>query len=523
MNKSTWSILIVDDQTSVVDGLLAGVDWKRLRIEPLYTAFNTFEAQQKLTEHTVDLMLCDIEMPVENGISLLRWIRGNGLATLCIFITAHAKFDYASAALQLGSFDYVLKPFSYRDIESVLQRAMHKLRADQASQHMQTKDDVQLVDDVLRGWFIQNDVMDDTFQQGLERLGVQLQQNAGVYLAWLQLYREKTDTQFPDTQLRKALGEGLRQNFKHYGQNILLTNLSRYSIGCVIYPRDSFAMDQQGVHRQLEKLLGEYSLSQGASAACFFTQALPGQQIRTAISYIEEAIRGSSFQEQKVLFVDSSREREIKISLPDISAWGVALLEMEYDRIAKLATETIYQCAEQNMLSQQWLQRFHLEFMQMIAIVLEQKGISLNDIMQTDAELEMNRQALESVDGLTTFVRFILQKLAQTAAVGSDANSQLQQAIRYIHNHIDTEIRRDDIARAVYLHPNYLSALFRSTFGQTLKDYIIQEKMDLAQQLLSQTRLPVSVIAQRVGYQNFSHFSQTYKRIKGKTPNEERK
>ena len=57
----------------------------------------------------------------------------------------------------------------------------------------------------------------------------------------------------------------------------------------------------------------------------------------------------------------------------------------------------------------------------------------------------------------------------------------------------------------------------------SIKEYIIQQKMKHAQVMLRTTTLPVNFIAAKVGYPNFSHFSFTYKKELGVTPQEERK
>ena len=80
-------------------------------------AYNAFEAKQILLTQRVDIMLCDIEMPVENGLALFRWVQEQGLDTECIFLTAHADFYYAKEAVRLGGFDYILQPARYEDIK----------------------------------------------------------------------------------------------------------------------------------------------------------------------------------------------------------------------------------------------------------------------------------------------------------------------------------------------------------------------------------------------------------------------
>ena len=52
----------------------------------------------------------------------------------------------------------------------------------------------------------------------------------------------------------------------------------------------------------------------------------------------------------------------------------------------------------------------------------------------------------------------------------------------------------------------------------SLKEYILQEKMKTAQAILRSTSLPVAVVAARVGFENYSYFSQVYKKVIGITP-----
>ena len=110
------TVLVIDDQIHVVDGILSEVDWDGLGIETVWKAYSAAEAKGILLLNQVDIMLCDIEMPGENGLSLLKWTLDQGMETECIFLTAHADFVYARTAMQLGSFDYILQPARYEDI-----------------------------------------------------------------------------------------------------------------------------------------------------------------------------------------------------------------------------------------------------------------------------------------------------------------------------------------------------------------------------------------------------------------------
>lgn len=109
-------LLIVDDQFTVVDGLLEGIDWRGLGIRETFGVYSAAQAQQILREQQIDIMLCDIEMPNEDGLSLVAWIREQKLDVCVILLTAHAEFSYAQESVRLKVFEYILQPAPYAKI-----------------------------------------------------------------------------------------------------------------------------------------------------------------------------------------------------------------------------------------------------------------------------------------------------------------------------------------------------------------------------------------------------------------------
>ena len=94
---------------------------------------------------------------------------------------------------------------------------------------------------------------------------------------------------------------------------------------------------------------------------------------------------------------------------------------------------------------------------------------------------------------------------------------------KYVEENLDQTLSVNDVAAALFMNGDYISRVFKSEVGTPLKEYIIQRKMESARLLLTTTELPVSVIASKLGYDNFSYFSQVYRRCMGITPSEERK
>ena len=97
------TILIIDDDSSMIEMLLKTIDWEKLEVDTRLTASSAAAARQMIESQPVDLLLCDIEMPGGSGIELLQWMRDRGLETPNIFLTNHTRFDYAQTAIKLGA------------------------------------------------------------------------------------------------------------------------------------------------------------------------------------------------------------------------------------------------------------------------------------------------------------------------------------------------------------------------------------------------------------------------------------
>ena len=136
------NLLIVDDDRTISEGLSKRINRKAVRIDTIISAGSAEEARRVFAEQPVDITLCDIEMPNENGVSLIEWVRENHPETLCIFLTAHADFEYAQKGISLGVFEYVLQPAPVRAVEEVLRKAVEQLRVDRRMRMLSDYGDV---------------------------------------------------------------------------------------------------------------------------------------------------------------------------------------------------------------------------------------------------------------------------------------------------------------------------------------------------------------------------------------------
>ena len=120
-------LLIVDDEPIAIQGILHGVDLGQLGFSDVFTANSYMEAVEILEKETVDLAICDIEMPDQSGLELMGWIEEHSPDTETIILSCHDEFAYAQQAMRMHCMEYVLKPVRYEVLTEVLERAVKSI------------------------------------------------------------------------------------------------------------------------------------------------------------------------------------------------------------------------------------------------------------------------------------------------------------------------------------------------------------------------------------------------------------
>lgn len=127
---SDISILVADDDDAIrllLADFLSGEGFS------VTQAKNGAEALKYLEQKIPDAMLLDIRMPDMDGLAVLRRMRDDGLEAPTIVMTAHGTSSVAIQSIQLGAYDYVMKPFELDKVLVTIQRLLEHQRLNSAS------------------------------------------------------------------------------------------------------------------------------------------------------------------------------------------------------------------------------------------------------------------------------------------------------------------------------------------------------------------------------------------------------
>jgi len=117
------NILLVDDETDFVETLT-----KRFRIRKIQvaSASNGPDALKLLEGQEFDVAILDVRMPGMDGMELLRAIRARHPLTEVIMLTGHASLETGMQGMNLGAYDYVLKPADFDELLDKVRRAAER-------------------------------------------------------------------------------------------------------------------------------------------------------------------------------------------------------------------------------------------------------------------------------------------------------------------------------------------------------------------------------------------------------------
>jgi AraC family transcriptional regulator len=105
-----------------------------------------------------------------------------------------------------------------------------------------------------------------------------------------------------------------------------------------------------------------------------------------------------------------------------------------------------------------------------------------------------------------------------TVYEGGLPQRQLMQVFDYIHEHLDQDIKLADLAGLIGMSQFHFSHLFKQSLGTSPYQYLLQQRIELAKQLLKQTKRSIMDIALECGFNSHSHLSKQFRQLTGMTP-----
>ncbi len=513
-------ILIIDDQVSVLKGIMSGVHFVDAGIDHALTATNVSEAKEILKTNDIDILLSDIEMPGENGLSLCRWVYENYPATIIILLTSHASFTYAKESIKFGCFDYIIQPAPYHEIEEVLKRAVAKIRSDRQNNHYY---DMEFISQSMLNLFSKNPTNKQQAIESLNHMGYPLREDSNIQAIIVDIYpySESSSPTFSDLSIFITLLESANKNF--YSPAIYsLVCINRFKQFVVLLFCNDNSLD--AITPDAFEAFYQYLCKEiGPELSCYATSRSQLIHIRDTILTGDRLSKNNVAKKPGMCFVEKDIFDPGSTSiLENIARWTKLLTNSQFTLLEENIMTFLNFNVSINRLNLERLCEFHQQLTKVFFVYSYQQNIDIMGLFTDEYNYNDYMNSFKDIKSLKKGISFIVHSIA-TASSADESKDDVWRAKEYILSNISNDISVKDVAEHVHLNPEYFSKLFKKEVGENVKNYILRIKVDAAKDLLENPNIPVSMVASELGYSNFSHFTQMFKKHENVTPSEYRK
>ena len=551
-------LLIVDDEHYIVNYLAALVEAHAPEDLEVYKCYSGMEALELSKTMKIHLALLDIRMPGLSGIETASRIRTSDPDFRVIFLTAFDNFEHIYAADKLPHSRYLLKTEKDEVILSEIFSAVDEIKQEADKLHLlSTASQNSLLLSHLLEQTILKEIFSgehmDKIQQSLQiawsKFPLDLQRP--VYLMYTQIhhrsFRESHQIHSGNTLEYLQLMQRLCVNKLSFSMLDLehgtMLWLFQPSASDSSSPVTLESNDLGSVSGFLESLANDFSdycttTLHRRLTVVLYPAASPWDQIyrhfftlqRYADSFVTKApliYSSVNILDDEPSLLTSGQKRtidrtEIDHLLQELTFSLYQGIEAEYSRaLKKLCQECIIIRSMHDIRAIKIYMSVALILLNYIDLYQLQERLASKIALYQLYYLHDFSSWKESSHYLETISRhlFEIQNSKKT-----DKNNLLVQKIKlYIEQHLADSLNLATISRVVNYNETYISRLFKQLTGTSLSEYISQEKIQKAKQLLSSTNESIQNIAAVTGFDTSQYFSLVFKKMTGVSPSTYRK
>lgn len=502
-----YKIVFVDDEAITLQLLTCVLDWEELGITVAGTASDGREAYELFRKVKPDIIIADIKMPGMNGVQLSEMIRKSDRNVKIIFLSAYAEFEYAQGAIANRVSGYLLKPLDEDELEALIRKVVTELDAETSvNKHAAA-------------------ARNDNLSRGVRK----------EYLAWERGADESAEEIFFESTVVRCLCliVGVPENAVNSGameerinlglqaydsQDLLLVPMNEYEFFLLIFREDITS----------DRIILDLNRS---GISCVAGVADYRDNLPETLGRAEGAAESTFVSGQTIAISRADREKARKPEEPvlyrDCTPAVAALVETgEMDELMQYFEMCISQ-----LTGGSWSQTAFFAIVENVLISLK------TELMRRYPETEFAENALRHVnrmrlratlnpEGFLRFIRNLLAELAEeTGKQGVSENSAvIRKARSYASRHCgEIHFSLQETADHVGLSKNHFSRVFHDATGVRFWDYVTELRIRKAAGLLTETNLPIAVIAEMCGYETEAYFNKKFKLLKGESPGKYRK
>lgn len=500
-----YTLLIVDDEEMIYNGLQQYIDWGAFEINRVYTANSADNALKFLSETNVDIVLTDIRMPIHDGIYLTENIKINYPHIKVLMLSGYNDFQYAKKAIHLGVEDYLSKPVDFDELTQTVERVIEKIQEEKRIWKMKDEYDRHKIDQ-----FFTDMVFGKMPNKSLNSIPI-VMPIGNYYIIRIMIVDKGVLSQYKN-KLRQAINETVKIN-NNISAYYLFDNIAK-ELTMILYTQ---------TEDQLSKLMN--SILSRLKFKAVFGVSLQKQTLNNIAEAYNEAGYALDYQFIKIrcniIFYSEIKQifMEPSTNLSEVQKKVIELLPQGNNELCIY----IYSVIDALRVSKSIDNEAYATLVRIYICIFNYHS-RLNEEHQIDVYMHIKRLlSSNSYDEIKTGVVDYLECCSVNKLQGESMQKNIiEKAIDYIENYYYQNITLNLLAKTLYIHPNYFSRLFKEKTGQNFSKYLLNVRVKVAKNLLLNNDLKTYQIAEMVGYGSKKYFVKVFKETTGLTPKEYR-
>lgn len=520
-------VIIADDEVHICSLLKHVIEWDSLGLVLLGAFQNGQDVLRQFEKEPADILICDIEMPGMNGIELIRQVTNAWPDCECVVVSGFRNFEYARTAMQYGVAHYLLKPIDAGELNGVLKSIVERSQAGPQPPTSISEQSIRmgLLDYLLGGG-------SGTDLETLNRK-YHLHMQPGIFYVLSAVFTDIDIHSDFLPQIMSIFSDIMKQKLMDFCHEAEVFRTSPVS-ALVLVNYD--AGQEKLMHSMLDNALREALTELGGKTQCrcFFGVGIPVQDVAA----LPES-RQSSLSAVCKRYEDANRPIYYAAFLERWDPAGQAI-ELGHDARSELANaiESIHVPAIQKWTEAQFrhnkkafdaFPRLAFDFCLAVA------ELSLSTFDRLDVPVENKTAFRKNAEVLFQNCSSFVGLQKALATVLCDAVTQrlsdkqqnmavyVQQAMNYIDKHYAETITLEVIAEKLHISPVYLSVVFKSEAGMNYSKYLASARIEKSKELLKNKAMNLSQVANAVGYESTSYFTNLFRKHTGLKPSEYRR
>lgn len=482
------NIFLVEDDINFRNAFSSLINQQRSKFVVSATAVNGKEAIKILQEKhtTFDIIITDINMPILNGIELIKVVASNYPNLPIVCLSAFDEFEYVKDALKLGASDYILKnDILPENIESILSEMWEEINKHNFGPSIET---------------LVSEYITSPNQKTITELSriLNLDPSFNNSLIWI-----KNETNFPADDLLTFLKEHSNEAMKCYILRREIPTLLLFQTPAVS------GFNENNFKNVMDKFIEENKLS----IKTIFISEL----FSTSKSLAKKLTNLQLIYEYTL--IDSGAELVTEKTLKELALKRTKSYSFVTDQDIKFQLSQFpLSLIIENMMSaykKQFptIEQINKDILSIVNVLsnLYNQEIPFNDQIKFYEKVSQSETLESKFADLKTFSNMIMSKTR--IYVGN--NREVMNAIDYIDNHYYTDVSLATISDYVGLSENYLSNLFKQETGMNIKSYINIVRIEAAKKIMQTTNMKAYEISEQVGFKNATYFSTVFKTVTG--------